>query len=224
MQCNNDKKSQVQKRETNVHSTYPALGQTSRNGRGGAAANRGFTLVETMIATVLLAMIILGILAVLIGSYRVAAKARYNDHARYVIKSFADQFLTQDPFNKSTGALLTMFIPTVDGGGNAIPLGTGLSWTNSDGSPGTLSGDPLGQFYYVMLGDNTGAPIQATVTRQVWYMAVTGNGTSGQNTLIAQNGPGGYVLRGDFTISFRFPVGPDGVVRSQTLTEVRCVP
>ena len=84
------------------------------------SAGGGFTLVEVMVATVLLSMIILGILAVLIGSYRVAAKARYADQARYVIKSFADQFLTQQPLD-SNGNTLTLFQPTVDSTTVAAP-------------------------------------------------------------------------------------------------------
>jgi prepilin-type N-terminal cleavage/methylation domain-containing protein len=203
-----------------VYPIIPANEQGHSDGPRRAAAKRGFTLVEVMVATVLLSMIILGILSVLIGSYRVAAKARYNDHARYVIKSMADQFLTQDPFNKSNGSVLTMFQPTVDTGGNSTPLGTGLSWTNTDGSPGVLSPDPLGLYYYVMLGDNSGAPIQATVTRTVWYIYPN----SGQPTLVNQNGPGGYMIRGDFTIQFKYPAGPQGVTLAQTITEVRCVP
>ena len=78
-----------------VNSKFSAsMGSLTPKGRR-AASPEGFTLVEVMVATILLSMIILGILQVLIGSYRVAAKARYNDHARYIIKSFADQFLTQ---------------------------------------------------------------------------------------------------------------------------------
>src|SRR5271170_5673612 len=78
-----------------LHSLNPAPRQSPQPGQRRAASGRGFTLVETMVATVLLSMMILGILQVLIGSYRLAAKARYNDHARYIIKSFADQFLTE---------------------------------------------------------------------------------------------------------------------------------
>jgi type II secretory pathway pseudopilin PulG len=169
------------------------------------SARRGFTLVETMIATVLLSMIILSILAVLIGSYRVAAKARYNDHARYVIKSLADQFLTQQ---------------TTDTFGNTLPLfqdtnatGTGMTWTNYDGSQetGTVSG------LTVILGDNTGAPIAANVTRTVWYL----NASDGTVTSVPQNGAAGYMLRGDFTISFPF----QGVTLPPlTVSVVRSVP
>jgi prepilin-type N-terminal cleavage/methylation domain-containing protein len=164
-----------------------------------AAVRRGFTLVEVMVATVLLAMIILGILEVLIGSYRVAAKARYRDHARYVIKAMADQFLTQQPFD-GNGNALTFFTPTVDTLGNATPLGTGMSWTNSDGSAGTVSTDSLGLYFYVLLGDNSGAPIQATVTRSVQYVYPL---VGGGETLVSQNAPAGYMLEGTFSITYQ---------------------
>jgi prepilin-type N-terminal cleavage/methylation domain-containing protein len=190
-------------------------------GLRGGAFRRGFTLVEVMVATVLLSMIILGILQVLIGSYRVAAKARYNDHARYVIKSMADQFLTQQTFDNN-GNTLTLFQPTVDGGGNLTPLGTGLTWTNSDGSAGTLSTDSLGRYFYVKLGDNSGAPITATVTRTVQYLYPY---PSGQPTLDTQSAPPGYLLQGVFAITFQFPANSNPpTTLSQSITVVRSVP
>ena len=171
-----------------------------------------------MVATVLLSMIILGILEVLIGSYRVAAKARYRDHARYVIKAMSDQFLTQQAFD-GNGNLLTFFTPTVDGLGNATALGTGMSWTNSDGSAGTMSADPLHTYFYVLLGDNSGAPIQATVQRSVEYIYPQVNGAE---TLIAQNSPAGYMLQATFSITYQF----QGVQISPplTITAIRAVP
>ena len=195
----------------NSASTIPSRRAKRQLGAGG-----GFTLVETMIATVLLAMIILGILAVLIGSYRVAAKARYADHARYVIKSFADQFLTQQPLD-SNGNTLVLFQPTVDTTtGNLTPLGTGLSWTNSYGISGSLSGDPQGLYYYVLLGDNSGAPITATVTREVqWVYSSTG-----APTLINQSESAGYLLVGVFTITYPYL----GNTMSQSISVVRSVP
>jgi prepilin-type N-terminal cleavage/methylation domain-containing protein len=182
-----------------------------------AASGRGFTLVEVMVATVLLSMIILGILEVLIGSYRVAAKARYRDHARYVIKSMADQFLTQQAFD-GNGNALTLFTPTVDGLGNPTPLGTGMAWTNTDGTSGTLSADSLGLYYYVKLGDNSGAPITATLTRSVQYIYPQINGAE---TLVTQSTPAGYMLQADFKITYQF----DGVQATPlTMTAVRAVP
>lgn len=188
----------------------PAQSQSSSAQKRRFSSGKAFTLVETMIATVLLSMIILSILAVLIGSYRVAAKARYNDHARYVVKSLADQFLTQQTTD-SFGNTLTLFQ-------DSSATGTGMTWTNYDGSleTGTLGG------LSVILGDNTGAPITANVTRTVWYLypGSPGVGNSGQVTSIPQNGSAGYMLRGDFTITFPFM----GTTLSQTVTAVRSVP
>jgi type II secretory pathway pseudopilin PulG len=167
-----------------------------------------------MIATVLLSMIILSILAVLIGSYRVAAKARYNDHARYVVKSLADQFLTQQTGYPS--APYTLFIPTSGG-----PTGTGMTWQNYDGSQSTGTAAGLD----VILGDNTGAPIHANVVRSVWYVYPGGNANAGQPTYVAQNGSGGSLLRGDFTITYSFPPSsPQAENLTQTVSVMRAVP
>jgi type II secretory pathway pseudopilin PulG len=193
-----------------MHPKIPAHSQSSSAQKRRFTSGKAFTLVETMIATVLLSMIILSILAVLIGSYRVAAKARYNDHARYVVKSLADQFLTQQTTD-SFGNTLTLFQ-------DSSATGTGMTWTNYDGSleTGTLGG------LNVILGDNTGAPITANVTRTVWYLypGSPGVGNAGQVTSIPQNGSAGYMLRGDFTITFPFM----GTTLSQTVTAVRSVP
>jgi prepilin-type N-terminal cleavage/methylation domain-containing protein len=198
----------------------PTLELSPLTGARRTAARKGFTLVEVMVATVLLSMIILGILQVLIGSYRVAAKARYQDHARYVVKSMADEFLTQDPFDHAAGGtIFPMFQPTVDNAGNAAPLGTGMVWTNSDGTPGVTSnpGDPFAQYFYVKLGDTSGAPITATVTRQVWYVYAA----TGQPTLINTNAPGGWMLRADFVITYSY-LGVQ--MPPMTMTAVRAIP
>jgi len=185
---------------------------SSLSGPRRVSARRGFTLVETMIATVLLSMIILSILAVLIGSYRVAAKARYNDHARYVVKSLADQFLTQQTLD-STGTLIPLF-------GIAGPTGIGMTWTNYDGSLGTQQPQGL----QVILGGDTGAPINAYVTRTVWGIFATG-GSQGQTVGTAQNASAGYMLRGDFTISYAFPPGSSqSVTYTHTVSAVRSCP
>jgi type II secretory pathway pseudopilin PulG len=198
----------------------------SRTGLSRDSSGSGFTLVEVMVATVLLSMIILGILAVLIGSYRVAAKARYNDHARYVVKSFADQFLTQQS-SDTNGTILPLF--TISNG----QTGYGLSWTNSDGTVSSGGVDPynppspLPSSITVLLGDTTGAPIQATVSRTVQYLYTSGPVTQvGYPTAITQNNSAGYVLQGQFTISYWFPpqASTQGVQLSQTVYAVRSVP
>ena len=177
-----------------------------------------------MVATVLLSMIILSILAVLIGSYRVAAKARYADHARYVIKSFADQFLTQAP-SDSNGNLLPMFVVTQDVNGHSAGQGTGLSWTNTNpvtGAPesGTLvTNTTTGTSYYtLLLADNSGAsvPVTAQVTRTVQYV----DPSSGGPTLVNTTYSAGYLLVGIFTITYPFL----GVQVSQSISVVRSIP
>jgi hypothetical protein len=170
-----------------------------------------------MVATVLLSMMIVGILAVMIGAYRVAAKARYGDHARYVIKSMADQFVTQQYYDSNTGATLPMFEITTDSSGNAAPVGSGMSWTNSDGSQGYPSGGAIPAYFYVLLGDTSGAPLVAQITRQVWYVYPN----SGQATLVAQPAPAGYMLRADFVIKYSY-LGVQ--MPPQTITAIRSIP
>jgi Tfp pilus assembly protein PilV len=179
------------------------------------SGRKGFTLVETMVATVLLSMIIISILAVLIGSYRVAAKARYNDHARYVVKSLADQFLTQQTFDTTNNSTFTLFVPN-----GSSPDGSGMTWTNYDGSLGTQVGNSM----QVLLGGDTGATIPAYVTRAVWYLYASGS-SAGQTTMAAQNGSAGYLLRGDFTIQYTFPPGSSQAANyTQTVSVVRSCP
>jgi prepilin-type N-terminal cleavage/methylation domain-containing protein len=182
------------------------------------AAKRAFTLVEVMVATVLLSMIAVSLLSVLVNAYRVGAKARYRDHARYVIKSFAEQFMTQVTTDSSqNGAIYTMFQPTVNTiTGNAMAKGTGMSWTNSDGTPGVVSTDAQQSTFTVMLADTTGSPIAATVTRQVAYLFTS----TGSTTLVNQNSAAGTLLQGTFTITYPYL----GVTQTDQIIAVRATP
>ena len=173
---------------------------------------KGFTLVEVMVATTLLTMVGLGILSVLVGAYRVAAKARYRDQARYVIKSFADQFLTQQPADVS-GNTYTMFQVTVDTNGNSAPVGTGMSWTDYNGN--ACQPDGTGMFFYVPLGNNTATPLTATVTRKVSYIA-----SDGSATLIYAPVAAGNLLEGDFVIKYPYL----GVTQTETISAIRAFP
>jgi prepilin-type N-terminal cleavage/methylation domain-containing protein len=204
---------------------FPALVSGPSKGQRRSAMSRAFTLVEVMVATVLLSMIILGILQVMIGSYRVAAKARYRDHARYIIKSFADQFLTQQATDNH-GNTLPFFGVTVDSSGNSTPLGTNLTWTNSDGTtgystptamPDTSGVSVIGLYFYVKLGDTTSAPITATVQRSIRYVYPSSDGAA---SLIVDNQPQGFLLEGDFSISYTY----QNVPITQSITAVRAYP
>ncbi len=200
------------------HIPHIAPRRAPDRGLCGRGALKAFTLVEVMVATVLLTMIILGILSVLIGSYRLAAKARYNDHARYIVKSFADQFLTQQSTDSTTGATLPLFIIAA----NAAQTTCGMTWTNSDGSVASGGSDITAAppSITVLLGDNTGSPIQANLWRQTWYVYSTG-ASIGEQTATPQNNSAGYLLRSDFTISYSFlnvPLPP------LTVSVIRSIP
>ena len=175
--------------------------------RQGRRGNRGISLVEVMVSSVVLAMVMVGILATFIASYRIAAKSRYRDHARYVIKSLGDQFLTQAP-QDSAGNTYTMFQTTTS------PTGTGLVWQPPTGAQtvGTSTG------LTIQLGDNTGAPISATVTRNVSYLS-----SSGAAVGSVQNYSAGYLLSCDLSISYNYPA-TNGTQITETLSLVRSVP
>jgi type II secretory pathway pseudopilin PulG len=164
-----------------------------------------------MVATVLLSMMILGILQVLIGSYRLSAKARYNDHARYIIKSFADQFLTEKSTD-SNGATLPFYSPT-------SATGVGLSWTVTapDGSQSLVTGSALPNGLKVPLSDSTTGekPVQGTVSYQVWTLDPLTGLPAAPSSQAA-----GSLLRADFTITY--PMG--GRTLSQTVSVVRATP
>jgi Tfp pilus assembly protein PilV len=212
LQCNYDKKNQLQTPATTP--MYPSLLAPKQRLSAGLRHRRaiaGFTLVETMVATVLLSMIILGILAVLIGSYRVAAKSRYNDHARYVVKSLADQFLTQDS-KDSSGNIVTLFVPS-------SATGLGLTWTTTGSTGIQTVTQGLSTGLPVALSDTatTGeAPIMASVTRSVWYV----DPASGNVSLTPIPSSAGTLLRGDFTATYQFMGG----TLTQTVTAIRSTP
>lgn len=165
-------------------------------GRRRVALGSGFTLVEVMVATVLLSFILVSILTTLIDAYRLAAKARYVDHARYVLKSFADQFLTQQTTD-SSGNILPMFVATGQ-------TAWGLSWTNFDGTTSSggsnQSSAPIS--IPVKLGDNMGTTFTAYISRQVWYVQTTSGTGFGWTTSVPQNSSAGYILEAQFSASF----------------------
>jgi Tfp pilus assembly protein PilV len=185
--------------------------QSPQPGPRRAARAGGFTLVETMVATVLLSMMILGILQVLIGSYRLSAKARYNDHARYIIKSFADQFLTEKSTDNS-GTTLPFFNPTSS-------TGVGLSWTvtSPSGAQTTVTGTTMPTGLQVPLSDSTTGevPVVATVSYQVWTLDPLTGLPAAPTTQAA-----GALLRADFTVTFPM----SGRTLSQTISVIRATP
>jgi prepilin-type N-terminal cleavage/methylation domain-containing protein len=169
---------------------------------------RGFTLVEAMIATLVFALGILGVYAMMIKSYELVALARHRDNGRAVLISFADQFLRLQTTDLVPGSGIVtrgLFATT------STPTGLGLNWTDSTGARvvGTSSG------LTVALGDNSSSSVPATVTRSVTNLNVpSGNPATGVTATAA-----GWMLQATFTINYSVKGRP----QSQSLTVARSV-
>ena len=102
--------------------------------------------------------------------------------------------------------------------------GTALTWTTTDPVTGvqtTTTGNASN--LTVPLSDSTTgeAPVQATVTRQVWNLDPSSGAPTGANAKDAA----GQMLRADFVITYSFPPGsPQAVPIPQTISVVRAAP
>jgi Tfp pilus assembly protein PilV len=168
----------------------------------------GYTLVEVMVATGLLAITLLAILGGLFYAYGTASAVRYRDNAHFILKSLGDQFLVM-PSQTTTGGFNPMWANT-----GTTPTGVGLSWQDFNGTTtSTSTGTATG--LAVTLGGTSGNPLAANVTRTINYLDTTGQIVSSTSPTSA-----GYLLRGDFTITYTFR----GQQQSQTLSLVRAWP
>lgn len=154
-----------------------------------------------MVSVAVFSFLMLGIIAGLMMSYRLAAHTRYRDHARYILRSIGDQFMVQ--MAEKDSALEPMFAITT------VPTGLGLSWQGY--TPNTTTGVlnvPLGSPNYGQITD-------AVLTRDVHYLSDTGavSATPPESTA-------GILLRGDFKITYNY----NGKSIEQSLSLVRRVP
>ena len=171
-------------------------------------ANRGMTLAETMIATLVFSMGILGVYAMMLKSYELVTLARHRDNGRALLISFADQFLRLQTTDQVGVAVIprTLFIPTT------APTGGGLSWTDTSGASGVLQSDGL----HVLLGDAGSSQVEAVLTRFVSCLDAT-NGNAVASTTATS---AGWMLQGTFTITY--PIR--GRMQTQSITVARAVP
>ena len=178
---------------------------------GRLAGSRGVTLVETMMATTIFTMGMLGVYTMMIYSYKMETLARYRDSARSVLLTYADQFERLQTTDPATQALRNFFdtVPTT-------PNGTGLSWTDNSGNVtvGVTSG------ITILIGDATSAQIPAVVTELV--KNADANAVNAPATGMGANGAAGRVIEATFTITYTIP----GVPQVQTLSMIvtRAVP
>lgn len=174
--------------------------------RGRKAGTRGFTLVEAMVATFIFTLVMLGVYAALIKSQQLIALTRYQDNARAVLLSFADQFTRLQTTEDGTNLTRVLFTPTTAEQGT----GTDLSWGSVNAQTSSTGTENL----VINLGGTANA-VPATVTRIVKQISPT-TGADQTSPYTAA----GYLLRGTFTISYSI----SGKSYNQSLTVVRAVP
>jgi len=183
--------------------------QTTTPSRFRRRVQRGFTLVETMIATMVFTMGILGVYAMMIKSYQLVTLARHRDNARAFLVSFSDQFLRLQTTDMISGS--PVLRPLFDTGGSG---GDGLTWTDPAGN--VYGGGVHPANLQVPLGDAQSSRVMATITRQVTYLDTTGT-PAGGNVVTAA----GWILQGTFTITYQ-PQGQP--IQSQSIIVARTVP
>ena len=170
-------------------------------------AQRGFTLVEVMIATTVFTMGILGVYAMMLKSYELVTLARHRDNGRALLLSFADQFLRLQTTDQIGGAIITrnLFVA------NTVPDAGGLNWTDTSGHVATVDSQGL----HVLLGDSSSSQVPATVTRVVSNIdSATGDQVAGATATAA-----GWMLQATFTISYTIKGRP----QSQSIVVARSV-
>ena len=130
--------------------------------------SRAFTLLEVMIGFSIFAVGMIGMFAVLMQSYRLAARARYIDESRVVLRTIYDQMMSP-----AADPEMLKITPK--------PTGKGLTWNDSKGSDEGLN---------VTLGQANAMPLVALVTREV-----TNLDSNGQPTTAEVNGPAGHLIQ-----------------------------
>ena len=204
----------------------------ARKSRRGFHGLRAFTLAETMVASTIFFMGMLGVYTMMIYSYKMESLARYRDNARSVLLTYADRFERLQTTDPATGYLRNFFdtVPSTpnslglswtDNSGNFTDYSTNSatitqSWTDKTGA--TTSGSVTG--FQILIGDSTSAQIPAVITEIV--RNCDANGVSRPTTGAGSNAAAGRIVEATFTITYTIP----GVPQKQnlSLTVTRTVP
>jgi prepilin-type N-terminal cleavage/methylation domain-containing protein len=169
--------------------------------------DRGMTLIEVMIAMLVLSISILGLLAALMQTRRVAETSIANDTAAIIVQSYMEQIkalpvdVMSNKANGGPGPGTSFALPTESSMGRADPLqtSTGTPPLLSSLTPGTTPVSPSGAF---VINDNLkdfpvqngGNPVGTARTWPVaWPNARTYSYSSGVDT--------GTPYSGDFYIN-----------------------
>ena len=173
--------------------------------RGG-----GFAIVEAMMATMVFSMVMLGVYAALIQSYKMAALSRCREEARAVLRTYVDQFQRLQTTETVGGASFNrwLFNPTTAATGQGLVWGALNSDTVNNASTAVSS-------LPITLGA-TGTTVAAQLTRDVRYVTAATGAIATTRTIDS----GGYMMQAVFTISYTISGRP----YTQSVTALRVAP
>ncbi len=187
---------------------------------------RGFTLVESMVGTVLFAMVMIGVYTGLVQAYHMQAVSRYRDNARAILRTYVDQFqrlsttteFSNVPYSRwlfvptggfsgdglSTTGLCTddiRAIPDPGPPGNLIltpPIEITLGSSNPAGQTASWSAWPRPALNRSAITESYALPAQ--LSREISYI----NPATGAVSNTLSIGDSGYMLQGVFRITFTY--------------------
>lgn len=201
-----------------MHPTSRPIGVDSFVAPRCSPRSKGFTLVEVMIAGGVFVMATFGLYSILLRSYQLNALARYNDDARAVLRTYADQFqrLQTADLDPIRGQVYTreLFRTTAETGQGmrfwysdplgalSVELSSATSFANGgDGVPVTLGGIDNGVLAHVYHKVQAIDPGPAATGPHVGALP-GGGGAFGIGT--SPSYAAGSLLLGTFTIKYPF--------------------
>jgi prepilin-type N-terminal cleavage/methylation domain-containing protein len=168
--------------------------------------NRGYSLVEVMVAATIFTIVTLGIYSAVIQSYKMAQLSRCHDETRGILRTYVDQFQRLQTTDKINGPRW-LFNPTQGPTGQGLVMGTLNDQPISNGAAAVA-------YLGFTLGANTDK-IPAQLTRDVTYINIT----TGETSSTPGNGSA-YLLQAIFCIEFKL----NSRNYKQSVTTLRSVP
>ena len=166
-----------------------SIGRALSHRRTPMGRRNGLTLVEVMVASVIMAATLLAYLGAFIQAYKMEEDARRRNQARAVLQSAVEDFMRR-PIVDSSKSVDPLFYVS------PMMTGNGLKWRDPSGTEivGTVDG------LKIRLGGDPTAPL-ITVLHQVWQVNETATvGTP--DTALTDSGNSGRQIAGEFVAEY----------------------
>jgi len=166
---------------------------------------KGFTLMEAMVSTVIFTMVMLGVYACIIKSYKLQQISRYNDEARAILLSYVDQF---ERLETTTNTNFKAFFNPDE------PTGVGLNWPILSNDPSSNAVTSSIPYLEITLDNGTGSTeavkVKARLTRAVYPVDPNTGALCAYNAVQSTyTNTAGCMLMGIFTLEYNLPSDPD---------------